>query len=123
MLVACFDPKTNKYYSFTKVGAGLTDAVLKSLPKILKPYVISKKHRQVETNIEADIWFEPVKVIEISGSQLTVSPIHAVAKGKLKKGGLALRFSKFLRFREDKSAEQATTVQEVWDMYESKGRS
>jgi DNA ligase-1 len=122
VLAASFDPKTNKYYSFTKVGAGFTDKVLKSLPRILKPYVIPEKDRLVETGMPADVWFEPVKVIEISGAELSISPVHTVARDKLGKGGLALRFPRFLRWRDDKTAEEATTVQEIWDMYKSSKR-
>lgn len=122
LLAAAFDPKTNKYYSLTKVGAGITDALLRSLPKTLRPYAIPQKHRLVETNMKMDIWFEPVKVIEISGADLTVSPVHTVAESKLLKGGIALRFPRLLRIRADKSAEQATTVQEIWHMYKQRLR-
>ncbi|HUK89698.1 MAG TPA: ATP-dependent DNA ligase, partial [Blastocatellia bacterium] len=119
VLVASFDPKTNKYYSFTKVGAGFTDAVLRSLPKVLKPCIIPEKDHLVVTEMPADVWFEPVRVIEISGADLTISPVHTVANDKLKKGGLALRFPKFLRWRDDKTAEQTTSVGEIWDMYKA----
>ena len=123
LLAAVFDPKTNKYYSLTKVGAGLTDELLRSLPKALKPYVIPKKHRLLETNMKMDVWFEPTKVIEISGADLTLSPVHTVAHAKLKKGGIALRFPRLLRLRNDKTAEQATTVQEILAMYKQRARS
>ena len=120
VLAAAFDPKTNKFYSLTKVGAGITEALLRSLPKMLKPYVIPHKHRLVETNMEMDVWFEPALVIEISGADLTISPVHTVAQNKLKKGGIALRFPRLLRIRSDKTAEQATTVQEIWNMYQQR---
>lgn len=123
LLVAAFDPDTNAFYSLTKVGAGLSDALLRSLPKMLKPYIISDKDRLVETNMKMDVWFRPEKVVEISGADLTVSPIHTVARNRLKNGGIALRFPRLLRIRNDKSAEQATTVQEIWDMYERRTRS
>lgn len=122
LLVAAFDPKTNTYYSLTKVGAGITDALLRSLPKALKPYVIPKKHRLVETNMKMDVWFEPSMVLEISGADLTVSPVHTVAVTKLQKGGIALRFPRLLRIRNDKTPEQATTVQEIWNMYKQRAR-
>src|SRR6516165_8503693 len=48
VLVAAFDPTTNKYYSFTKVGAGLTEELLRRLPSLLKPYQIPAKHRLVD---------------------------------------------------------------------------
>jgi DNA ligase-1 len=117
VLAAAFDPAKNKFFSFTKVGAGLTDKMLSNLPKVLKPYTIPKKHRLLETNMKMDVWFEPVKVIEISGANLTISPVHTVAQEKLKRGGIALRFPRLLRFRNDKTAEQATSVAEIWAMY------
>jgi DNA ligase 1 len=101
------------------VGAGFSDQVLRSLPKTLKPYVIREKHRLVETGMRADVWFEPVKVVEIAGAELTVSPVHTVAHHLLKRGGLALRFPRFIRFRDDKTAEQATSVREIYDIYRS----
>jgi DNA ligase-1 len=117
VLAAAFDPKTNRYYSFTKVGAGFSEQMLKRLPHLLKPQVIAAKHRLVETEMKMDVWFDPVKVIEIMGADLTISPVHTVALDILKRGGIALRFPRFLRLREDKAPEQATTVREIWQMY------
>jgi DNA ligase 1 len=122
LLVAAFDPKTNRYYSLTKVGAGITDAMLRSLPKALQPYVIPAKHRLVETKMKMDVWFEPTQVIEISGADLTISPVHTVAHNRLHKGGIALRFPRLVRFRDDKTAEQATTVDEIYRMYQQRAR-
>ena len=123
LLVAAFDPATNRYYSFTKVGAGLTDALLRRLPFLLKPHQIPARHRLVDAPIRMDAWFEPVKVIEIMGADLTISPVHRVAHDKVKTGGIALRFPRFLRFRDNKSPEQATTVQEIWQLYRSHARA
>jgi DNA ligase-1 len=118
VLVAAFDPATNKYYSFTKVGAGLTEELLRRLPSLLKPCQIPTKHRLVDAQMTMDVWFDPVKVIEITGADLTISPVHRVAHNKVKAGGIALRFPRFLRFREDKAPEQATTVREIWQLYQ-----
>ena len=123
LLLASFDPATNKYYTLTKVGAGFSDQLLRSLPRVLKPYVIREKHRLVETGMTADVWFEPVKVVEIAGAELTVSPVHTVPRRLLKRGGLALRFPRFVRFRDGKAAEQATSVGETYDIYHSAMRS
>lgn len=117
LLVASFDPKTNKYYSFTKVGTGFTDEVLESLPKMLDKYKLKEKHRLVETEMEVDVWFEPVILMEIMGAEITISPIHKVAENKLKKGGLALRFPRFLSWRKDKKSEQATAPEEIYQIY------
>jgi len=99
LLLAAFDPAGNRYYSLTKVGAGFSDKMLRSLPKTLEPYVIREKHRLVDTRMRADVWFEPIKVVEVAGAQLTVSPVHRVAHDLIKRGGLALRFPRFVRLR------------------------
>ncbi|MDB5307248.1 MAG: ATP-dependent ligase [Gemmataceae bacterium] len=90
---------------------------LKRLPKRFRPYERRDRHPLVETGMEADAWFDPALVMEVAGEQLTVSPVHTVAKERVKKGGLALRFPRFLRWRPDKSPEQATTVAEIYDLY------
>lgn len=117
VLGAVFDPKTGKYYSVTKVGAGLTDKDLLELRRRLDPNRLKEKHRSVETGIEADIWFAPAAVMEVAASEITVSPIHPAGQNRIKYGGLALRFPRFLRWREEKTPEQATTVEELIDLY------
>lgn len=119
LLAAAYDPAVNKYYSFTKVGTGFTDETLSKLIKMFKKYKLKEKHKLVETGMKPDVWFEPKIVMEISGAEITVSPIHTVAKDKIKTGGLALRFPKFLRWRTDKSAENATTVKEIYELYKA----
>jgi DNA ligase-1 len=119
LLGAAFDQQANKFYSLTKVGAGFTDKALAQLPTMLEPYRLPHKHRLVETGMTADVWFEPVCVMEVRGAELTVSPVHTTAREVLKKGGLALRFPRFVRWRDDKSPEQATTVQETYELYKS----
>lgn len=119
LLAAAYDPNKNKYFSFTKIGAGFTDKDLAEIPKILNKYKINNKHKLVETNMEQDVWFEPAVVLEISGADITISPVHTVAKDKIKKGGLALRFPRFIRWRKDKKPEQVTTVKEIYDIYKS----
>ncbi|MGZ3559030.1 MAG: ATP-dependent DNA ligase [Thermodesulfobacteriota bacterium] len=118
LLLAAFDPETNKYYSFTKVGAGFTDKDLQNLPKTFKPLMIPSKHRLVKTDMKMDVWFEPARVMEVAGAEITTSPVHSVARERIRKGGLALRFPRFLRWREDKTPEQATTVQEINQIYQ-----
>ncbi|PIV64902.1 MAG: ATP-dependent DNA ligase, partial [Candidatus Nealsonbacteria bacterium CG01_land_8_20_14_3_00_12] len=98
-------------------GTGFTDETLAQLPKMFDKYKLEEKHRLVETGMSVNVWFEPKVVMEVSGAEITVSPVHTVAKDKIKQGGLALRFPKFLRWREDKSIEEATTVEEIYNLY------
>ncbi len=85
----------NHFETVTKVGAGFTDAELARLPKWFKPYELSEKHLLVETRVKADVWFKPARVMEVTGAQLTVSPVHTVASDRVGRGGLALRFPRF----------------------------
>lgn len=70
--------------------------------------------------IEADVWFEPVIVIEILGAEITLSPIHMCAMDAIREGsGLAIRFPRFTgSYRLDKAAEDATTAGEIVEMYQ-----
>ena len=64
--------------------------------------------------MEPDVWFEPYLVVEVLGAELTKSPFHTCGSG------IALRFPRFIRFRDDKKAEQATTVKEIEGMFGKK---
>ncbi len=118
LLLASFDPETNKYYSFTKVGAGFTDEDLAKLREMLDPFRIPQKYHLLDTGMEMDVWFEPGKVMEVRGAEITVSPVHTVAKDKIKEGGLGLRFPRFIRWREDKTPQQTTTPAEIYEIYQ-----
>ena len=110
LLCAVYNKKKNRYDTFTKLGSGFTDEQLANLPKKFKRYEIKKKHPLVNSKLKPDIWFKPAIVVEVLGAEITKSPIHTAE-------GLALRFPRFLRYRPEKSPEQATTVKEVLQMY------
>ncbi|MEM0078850.1 MAG: ATP-dependent DNA ligase [Nitrososphaerota archaeon] len=121
LLMAAYDPEKDIFQSVCKVGSGFTDEDLEKLPTILEQYKIPHKHPRVETGMEADVWFEPRIVLEIIGAEITLSPIHRAAWGKIKEdSGLAIRFPRFTgRYRFDKSPEDATTISELIQMYRS----
>ena len=119
LLMAAYNKDRDVFQSVCKVGSGFTDEDLRKLPEMLKPYEIPRKHPRVETGMEADIWFEPKLVLEIIGDEITISPIHSAAWGVVKEGfGLAIRFPRFTgKYRFDKAPEDATTVDELLEMY------
>ncbi len=114
LLCAVYNKKKDVFQTFTKVGTGLTDEELGKLVRKLKPVESDKKPARVESVMRADQWFKPVFVMEVTGAEITYSPIHTAARKKGK--GLALRFPRFLRWRNDKKAEQATTAKEILRM-------
>jgi DNA ligase 1 len=121
MLLASYNEETDTFETVTKCGTGFTDKDLNELPDILKKHAIQRKHPRVVSKIEPDVWFEPSVVLEVKGAEITLSPIHACAKGQIPKhreSGLAIRFPRFTgHYRSDKTPEEATTSKEIKEMY------
>ncbi len=121
LLVAGYDRERDMFATVCKVGSGFSDEELAKLPEILKPYIIPKKHHRVLSQMEPDVWVEPALVMEVIGAEITVSPMHTCALDKVKVGaGLAIRFPRFIRWRPDKGPEDATTCEEILEMYKEK---
>ena len=120
LLLAAYNPDNDTFETVTKCGTGFTDEDLAKLPEMMKKHVISHKHPRVNSMIEADVWFEPKVVIEVLGAEITLSPIHTCAMDAIRKGsGLAIRFPRFTgNYRLDKAAEDATTANEIVEMYQ-----
>ena len=119
LLLATYNPEKDNFPSICKVGTGFTDESLDQLYQILSNKVILKKNPRVESEMEADVWFEPELVLEIVASEITLSPIHKTALDTIRKGtGLALRFPKFTgKIRIEKGSEDASTDEEVYSLY------
>ena len=120
LLLAAYNPDADMFETVTKCGTGFTDEDLAKLPKMLQKHVTAHKHPRVNSLLEADVWFEPVMTLEILGAEVTLSPIHTCALNAIRKdSGLAIRFPRFTgNFRVDKSAEDATTISEIAEMYQ-----
>ncbi|MGB9853926.1 MAG: ATP-dependent DNA ligase [Candidatus Bathyarchaeales archaeon] len=119
LLLAAYNSNNDTFETVTKCGTGFTDEDLAKLPEMMKKHVISHKHPRVNSIIEADVWFEPAVVIEVLGAEITLSPIHTCAMDTIRKGsGLAIRFPRFTgNYRLDKAAEDATSAEEIVEMY------
>jgi DNA ligase-1 len=119
LLLAVYDPDRDMFETVTKCGTGFTDEDLAKLPKMLQKHVIPHKHPRVDSLLKADVWFEPVVVLEVLGAEITLSPIHTCGMDSVRKGsGLAVRFPRFTgNYRVDKAAEDATTATEIAEMY------
>ncbi|KFM20762.1 DNA ligase protein [Marine Group I thaumarchaeote SCGC AAA799-D07] len=119
LLLSTYNTTNDTFQTICKVGTGFTDESLDQLYQILSNKVILKKNPKVNSEMEADVWFEPELVIEIVASEITLSPIHKTAYNIIRKGsGLALRFPKFTgKIRIEKSAENASTDEEILSLY------
>jgi DNA ligase 1 len=122
LLLASYDAERDVFCTICKVGTGFTDDVLLTITDKLNKHIIKHKHPRVESgNTKMDSWFEPKIVLEIISPEITLSPVYTTAINKIKREyGLALRFPKFTgKIRDDKSAEDATTVKEIFEIYKN----
>ncbi len=123
-LLAVYDPKRDRFESFTKVGSGFDDAALAEMPEKLARFASEAPPDGVDTGVVPDRWFRPAVVLEVRGAELTLSPVHRAALGAVREGaGLALRFPRFTgRVRSDKGPTEATTSHELLEMYRKQVR-
>ena len=119
LLLAAYDSEKDAFETVTKCGTGFTDEDLAKLPRMLEKHVVAHRHPRVDSLLEADVWFEPVVVIEVLGAEYTLSPIHTCALGMVRPGsGVAIRFPRFTgKYRGDKAPEDATGSDEILEMY------
>lgn len=119
LLLASYDDDQDMFTSICKVGTGFTDEDLDQLYQILSNKVTIKKNPRIDSEMEADVWFEPELVVEVVASEITLSPIHKAARDAIRKDtGLALRFPKFTgKIRVEKAAEDASTNEEVLTLF------
>lgn len=121
-LLAAYNDDTGEYETTCKIGTGFSDEDLASLyaklklseipaPKLF--YVYDSK----TSSAAPDVWFEPTTVFEILVADLSLSPIYKAAHLEYGKG-VSLRFPRFLRVRDDKVIEDATTSTQISEFYE-----
>jgi len=124
VLLAAYDPDAEVYQTVGRCGTGFSDAELSALPTRLAPLRRTQRPARVDSRVPADVWFEPGMVLEVLVAELTLSPNHTAGWGQLKdNAGLSMRFPRFTgRWREDKEPQDATTTQQLTDLYRTARR-
>ena len=119
LLMASYNREKDTFETVCKLGTGFTDDVLFSLPKRFADIVSKAKPANVDSIMVPDVWINPVQVLEVSGAEITLSPVHTAAIGAVSNvAGLAVRFPRFTgRFRDDKTPFDSTSTQEIVNMY------
>jgi len=122
LLVGLYDPKQDLFVTVTKIGTGLSDEQWRSIRERTRGLEVDHRPARVSSLIEPSVWVEPQLVLEVLADEITRSPIHTAGKVGAEPG-YALRFPRLISFREaDKNPEDATTVQELIELYQSQGK-
>ncbi|KAL9189968.1 hypothetical protein ACHAXT_009643 [Thalassiosira profunda] len=120
-LLACYDEDTEEFQSVCKIGTGFSEEDLKDLAASLNEHIIPEKSSQynVSDTLECDVWFDAVQVWEVKAADLSKSSTHKGAVDKTGEAGrgIGLRFPRYERQRPDKKPEQATSSDQILDMY------
>ncbi|HYS71182.1 MAG TPA: ATP-dependent DNA ligase, partial [Thermoplasmata archaeon] len=80
LLMAAYDKPSDTFPTACKLGTGFSDELLATFPAKFGPLRLEHRHARVDSTMEADAWFEPKVVLEVRGSELTLSPVHTAAK-------------------------------------------
>ncbi|MFW9889923.1 MAG: ATP-dependent DNA ligase [Candidatus Thorarchaeota archaeon] len=119
ILASAYDEDTDTFPTVCKIGTGFTDAMLSEFKERLDRHKLETRSPKVVSEIDAEVWFNPEEVIEVLGDEITISPIHPAGKRQIRDGGLAIRFPRFTgRWRDDKDPRQATSVQELIELFD-----
>ena len=123
--LACYNPTSEMYETVCNIGTGFSEAILAELYETLSPIVIERpkpfyEHSQGK-NDQPDVWFEPRYVWEVKTADLTLSPRYRAAASEVSGDGVhkgvSLRFPRFIRVRDDKKPDSATSSRQVAEMY------
>lgn len=127
ILLAVRNPMTGSLEAVTKCISGFTDKFYKENKERYnegtRENLISRPS-YVEYPYSPDVWFEPQEVWEMAFADITMSPTYTAAIGLVDEDrGLSMRFPRFLKIREDKSIDEASTADflaELWFKQEAK---
>ena len=120
ILLACRNPETGSLEVVTKCISGFTDKFYQANKEKYAedgPNVISRPS-YVDYAGHPDVWFEPQEVWEMAFADITLSPTYTAAIGLVSdERGLSMRFPRFLKVRDDKSIDEASTSDFLAGLY------
>lgn len=120
ILLAVRNPETGSLEAVTKCISGFSDKFYQANKEKYEEgseNVIARPG-YVEYDGRPDVWFEPQEVWEMAFADITRSPTYPAAMGLISEDrGLSMRFPRFLKVREDKSIEEASTARFLADLW------
>jgi DNA ligase-1 len=100
--LAARDPETGGFVELGKTFKGLTDAEIIEMTRRLKELTVREEHRRVVVL--------PKIIVEVAYNEIQKSPKY--------ESEMALRFARITRIRDDKSPDEADTIERVREIYE-----
>ncbi|NMC35431.1 ATP-dependent DNA ligase [Candidatus Beckwithbacteria bacterium] len=103
-------PSNGQIISLSKVGSGFSEDKIVELVKRSKAVEITHKPTDyvVDKTLIPDVWLKPQILVEIRADSISRSPLY--------KTQLSLRFPRFIKFRDDKSVDEATSLKQLQAM-------
>lgn len=124
-LLAAFDEESEEFQAICKLGTGFSDEELEAHYQRLQTLLLPAPRSYVRADgaVAPDHWLEPSTVWEVKCADLSLSPVYPAARGLVdSEKGISLRFPRFIRERDDKKPEQATTSAQVACLYKKQSQ-
>lgn len=117
-LVGVYNKHEDAFQTIAKVGTGMKDLEWVELRGRCDKIAVAHmpKNVQCPKELAPDVWVYPEIVCSVRADDITLSPLHTAGLTS-KELGLALRFPRFMGYRPDKSAGEATEIAEVKHLY------
>jgi DNA ligase-1 len=118
ILAGVYNKKEDRFETIARIGTGFSDEQWREVKKKCDAIKVDHQPNSVvcAKNLVPDLWVSPEIVCFVFADEITVSPTHTAGKTD-KNLGYALRFPRFMGYRPDKGAYEATTTEEVVGMY------
>lgn len=129
ILLAVRNPETGSLEAVTKCISGFTDKFYQANKEKYAEGSdkIIARPSYVEYHGHPDVWFEPQEVWEMAFADITKSPTYLAAIGLIDESrGLSMRFPRFLKVRDDKGIDEASTADflaSLWRKQEARAQS
>ncbi len=116
-LIGIYDETRDSLVTLAKIGTGLSDEQWKELAQraqeVKEAGSTERWSVDIPEGLMPDVLLPPMIVVEVAADEITRSPLHSA--------GVALRFPRLVRFRNDKSTREITTRKEMDSIQVSKG--
>ncbi|CAK0786390.1 hypothetical protein CVIRNUC_009603 [Coccomyxa viridis] len=121
-LLAVYNQDAEEFQTISKIGTGFSEEQLKQFSEQLKEYLVPspKPYYRYSETLIPDVWFDTKTVWEVKCADFSISPRHKAAIGLVDaEKGISIRFPRLVRVRDDKAPEDATSAEQIADMYRS----